>query len=245
MLKLTTADGRILTPPGELEPLLKGAYPAFFKLLGHIRFFYAVNELWDVKASLAFSAGGRELAAIKLEDGAFSVHVAGENFQVADEAQLDAVFTALQKSATPAQRRPEKQLAAHLDKYPCGGRCDMCLINIKHNRFGHAGSKVFNEMDRNCYYDDSQEHGDHSRARCPGCEAKRRKPEKSCDTHKCLKEKGLAHCLACGEWETCGKSGNGHTPGQCNLGITAEEVTGLIIPYCDKERLRLLRDAGL
>ncbi len=35
-------DGRILTPPKELEPQLKGAFPAFTKLLGHIRFFYSL-----------------------------------------------------------------------------------------------------------------------------------------------------------------------------------------------------------
>ena len=42
-------DGRILTPPKELEPLLKDSFPAFSKLLGHIRFFYNANEIWDGK----------------------------------------------------------------------------------------------------------------------------------------------------------------------------------------------------
>jgi hypothetical protein len=35
-------DGRIMTPPSELQPLLKDAFPAFSKLLGHMRLFYMV-----------------------------------------------------------------------------------------------------------------------------------------------------------------------------------------------------------
>jgi hypothetical protein len=30
-------DGRVMTPPSELEPLLKDAFPAFSKLLGHMQ----------------------------------------------------------------------------------------------------------------------------------------------------------------------------------------------------------------
>ena len=47
--------------------------------------------------------------------------------------------------------------------------------------------------------------------------------------------------MECGEYRTCGDCGVGHNPGECNLGITAEEITNLIIPYCEVERLDLLQ----
>jgi len=102
MLKLVTADGRTLTPPKEVKPLLKGAFPAFFKLLGYIRFFYVADEIWDVEASLVF----KQLATLTLEDGAFYVRIEGERFHVIDETRLEAVYAALRKAAAPAQRRP-------------------------------------------------------------------------------------------------------------------------------------------
>ncbi|MCL2153814.1 MAG: hypothetical protein FWH57_12870 [Oscillospiraceae bacterium] len=67
---VTKDDGRILTPPKELEPLLKSSFNAFSKLLGHIRFFYVVDEIWDGKSSLVFKAGGEQVSAITLENGA-------------------------------------------------------------------------------------------------------------------------------------------------------------------------------
>lgn len=39
MYHIYADDGRILTSPKELEPLLKGAFPAFSNTVGHIRFF--------------------------------------------------------------------------------------------------------------------------------------------------------------------------------------------------------------
>jgi len=48
-------DGRIMTPPRELEPLLKGSFPAFYEIIGHIRFFYIADENWNGEASLIFA----------------------------------------------------------------------------------------------------------------------------------------------------------------------------------------------
>lgn len=73
-------DGRILTPPKALEPQLKSAFPAFSKLVGHIRFFYVADEIWDGKSSLVFNAAGEQLTAITLGDDVFYVHIADEDF---------------------------------------------------------------------------------------------------------------------------------------------------------------------
>jgi len=67
MFSFHADDGRILTPPKELKPLLKDTFPAFFKTLGHIRFFYVADEIWDGKSSLIFDTRGVQLAAVTLE----------------------------------------------------------------------------------------------------------------------------------------------------------------------------------
>ena len=74
-------DGRILTPPKELKPLLKSAYPAFFKMLGHIRFFYVADEIWDGKTSLISRASGEQFVAVTLDDGGFYIHIGDNDFQ--------------------------------------------------------------------------------------------------------------------------------------------------------------------
>ena len=98
MKHITADDGRILTPPKELEPLLKGAYSAFFKTLGHIRFFYVADEIWDGKESLVFNADGKRLAAITLDDGVFYICVAENDVRVIDESMLEDIFEILKKN---------------------------------------------------------------------------------------------------------------------------------------------------
>jgi len=57
MFSFTANDGRILTPPKELKPILKEAYSAFYKLLGHIRFFYVVDEIGSGRAPAGTTLG--------------------------------------------------------------------------------------------------------------------------------------------------------------------------------------------
>jgi len=244
MKSFHASDGRILTPPKELKPLLKGAYPAFYKLLGHVRFFYVADEIWDGKASLAF----RRLAAITLEDGAFTIGIAGEIFRVTDETQLEAVYNALKKVSAPGQRRPEEQLAVDLGEYPNGIRCDLCLIFKGQNEDNDfAGNRKFPVMDRNCYYGVQEGWGEHdlnlTEVSTWTCEGMEGCYTKTLDCLKKKKKKGISNCLECGKYRTCEKCGVGHNPGECNLGITAEEVTCLIIPYCEVERLDLMLNA--
>jgi len=225
-------DGRILTPPKELKPLLKNSFTAFFKLIGHIRFFYVTDEIWDGKVSIVFNTNGEQLAAITLDDGRFHIGIANDDFHIVDESPLDAVFETLNKTATVNQRRPPEQINVNLDEYPSGIRCDMCLLHISYNENDFEGCRKFPVMDRNCYYGVEEGWGEtvFSPVKCDGkqCYAK---------TYKCLEKKGFKNCLECGEYRTCGDCGVGHNPGECNLGITAEEVTSLILPYCEIERL--------
>ena len=237
-------DGRILTPPKELEPRLKGAFPAFSKLLGHIRFNYVADEIWDGKSSLVFKADGEQLAAVTLDDGAFHVRIAGEEFGIADEALLDTVFEALKKTASPAQRRPFEQRT--INGCPCGRRCDLCLGSKEYSEDGSfSEGDNFGYMNWLCYHNciDVKVNRFDGVFKCHGCEARRITKGvwddwwDGCKYYNCLTEKGYANCVECGAYHSCDVFSDCLTPGQCNLGITAEEVTKLVIPYCMIERL--------
>lgn len=115
-------DGRILTSPKELEPLLRGSFPAFTKTVGHIRFFYMADEIWDGESSLVFIAGGEQLTAIILDDGFFYMHVADHDFRIVDGALLDDVFAMLERTVPIGWHRPFEQLTVNPGPsvYPCG-----------------------------------------------------------------------------------------------------------------------------
>lgn len=241
MAVLYANDGRILTPPKNLEPLLKNAFPAFFALIGHIRFFYVADEIWDGRASLVFNAGGETLVAFKLDDGAFDVNIAGKDFRIIDEKILSSVYSAIKQAASDSQRRPEDQLAVDLNEYPSGIRCDLCQLNRLNNVNDFSGCERFHVMTRHCYFGVEDDWGEteFSTNTCAG------KADCYTKTLACLKEKkkkGIHNCLECGEYRTCRDCGVGHDPGECNLGITAEEVTCLIIPYCEVERLNYIKE---
>lgn len=253
MRDIYSADGRILTPPTELSPLLKNAFPAFSKLLGHIRFFYMANEIWNGKSSLVFNADGEQLTAVTLDDGVFYVHIASENFRVVDEVLLDNVFEMLKKTVPVAYHRPSEQLTANPNPngYICGYRCDMCLGYQSHNEIPIPGSDNFVYMDwvcyNNCIPKKIEQHPPTSEKgkgvfRCSGCNLDR---NKFCRSYTCSKQKGYTNCAECGEYHSCDFYRDSHHAGQCNLGITAEEVTKLVIPYCMKERLDILRNSTL
>jgi len=98
-------------------------------------------------------------------------------------------------------------------------------------------------MDRHCYYGVKKGWGETEFSTWT-CDGKEGCYDKTLACLKKKKKRNIHNCLECGKCRSCGKCGVGHNPGECNLGITAEEVTHLIIPYCEVERLDLLRDQG-
>ena len=247
MKHFTAEDGRILTPPTELEPLLKGSFSAFSKLLGHIRFFYMADEIWDGKSSLVFSADGEQLISTTLDDGVFYIHIANEDFQIADEALLDNVFEALKKTVPIGWHRPFEQLTVNPDPnvFPCGYRCDLCLGSKEYDKNNLSEGDNFVYMNWVCYHGcvpgidiERPPANEIGVFRCSGCN---KRNNKFCRSYTCSKEKGYANCVECGEYHSCDVYHGSHYAGQCNLGITAHEVTKLVIPYCMKERLDILR----
>jgi len=253
MYHIYSDDGRILTSPKELEPLLKSSFSAFSKLIGHIRFFYMADEIWDGECSLIFSAGGKQLTAIALDDGVFDVHIAYKDFRVADETLLDAIFKTLKEIVPVEQHRPFEQITMNMDdptKFPCGYRCDMCLGSKKSNENAFPESENFGYLNWLCFHncvpnvetDKKIERWD-CVFNCPGCASVLWKKE--CRYYICPTEKGYASCIECGEYHVCDVQRDSHYPGQANLGMTAEEVTNLVIPYCIKERFDIFRNSAL
>ncbi|MDD4295538.1 MAG: hypothetical protein PHC69_01085 [Ruminiclostridium sp.] len=182
-MKLITADdGRILTPPKESEPLLKDAFPAFYKLLGHIRFFYVADEIWDGKSSLVFKASGK---------------------------QLDDIYRVLKKHATVNQCRPYDQLTIDLNGCPCGWRCDLCLGSKNCCEKNFTASENFGYMNWVCYHDCIPEKVERFDGvfKCPGCKAIRTnkgvwKDWEGCKAFICISTKGYVNCLECGEYHS-------------------------------------------
>jgi len=108
----------------------------------------------------------------------------------------------------------------------------------------------FGYMNWLCYHgciDEKVERGDCA-FDCPGCEAIRTtkgcfgEDWNGCKYYLCLMERGHKNCAECGEYHSCDAFRDCHFPAQCNLGITAEEVTKLVIPYAMRERLDTVRN---
>ena len=245
MKSVTADDGRILTPPTELKPLLKESFPAFSKLLGHVRFFYIANEIWDGHSSLIFNFNGEPLITIYLSDGCFQVCITDDNLFITQNTSLDRIYKKLKQVVPVRYHRPPEQLTINPDPdiFPCGYRCDLCLGSEDY-KLSHNDNFAY--MNWVCYHgcvtgvDIERPSADEAGIfRCSGCTQKN---NKFCQCITCSKEKGYVNCVECGEYHSCDVYFGSHYTAQCNLGITAEEVTKLIIPYCMKERLDYYRE---
>jgi len=229
-----------MTPPRELMPLLGNSFPAFSELLGHIRYFYVADEIWDGKTSLIFCKDGDQMASIELKNGSYNVHITDETFQIADESQLAAVFDTLSRAAQN-HRRPEAQLSINPKTFPCGYRCDMCILIKRNEKPGRSANEGFAYLDWLCYHGCLEKHAVERKAdfehACPGCEAVRKSNPRYCRYVNCANERGHNNCVECGGHNTCDEMKDSHHPGQCNLGLTANEVTKMIVPYNMKWRL--------
>jgi hypothetical protein len=251
MLNHYADDGRVLTPPHELEPLLKGSFPAFSKLLGHIRLFYMVDEIWDGESSLTFSVDSEQLVTITLDEGTFDICIANRNTHIADDTMLDVLFEELKKVVPPVRKRPFEQLTMITDdltKFPCGYRSDMCLLNAKQNENDFTSARSFGYLKWLCYphcvpgFEVSRPDQNHDKAFLCSCATSPWKGE--CRYYVCPTEKGFASCIECGDYHTCDVHSDGHYAAQANLGMTSEEVTCLVIPYCMKERFDIFLNSN-
>jgi hypothetical protein len=148
---------------------------------------------------------------------------------VVDETHIDDIIRLLSIKRKPNRKTKELSLDGC---GKCGNRCDLCLLYVKNNEGERADRLLFGEMDWRCYHSADEVRPDGEIAICPGCGGQ------CSETIACVKNKGFENCGQC-DYRHCTAEGEhiyGYDPGRCNLGLTAEEVTRVILPYCGKER---------
>lgn len=244
----------------KMDELLGDASPVLSEFVGRIRMEYVVDEFYDGKDEVKFRRSGKTLVTLYLHEGYFTVLIIfgkaeREKFEVQQaefspafcefyhasrtyhdgkwmfydvhaDGDVDMLMRLLHIKKRP-NRKPEKLADAVISL--CGNRCDLCALHKDH--FDPA---AFTEGEKHCYFTADEPPVDHSTHVCPGCI-----PEKGCDYRKCAVEKGVSSCGNC-DFEHC-TTEHFTEPGRCNLGITAEEVSRFILPYCGKERFRAMK----
>lgn len=215
---------------------------------------------------LKFKRGGKTLVTLYVRDGYFKVNlVFGKAERIKFEEQkadfsdtickiyndtnslhdgkwlwIDIYDTTLIDDIIkmlPIKRKPNRKEAIIGDSPlmgRCGNRCDLCLLNSKNNETA-KGSAIFSEGDWKVYHNDDEERVDYSKHICSGC-------HDDCNIVKCVIEKGIDSCIQC-DYHNCKYDENNFTnPGKCNLGLSADDVTNVVIPYCGRERFDWLKN---
>lgn len=244
------------------DELLGAAAPVLSDLVGRIRMEYVMDELYDGKDEVKFRRGGKTLVTLYLHEGYFTALIIfgkaeREKFE-AQQSEFPATFCEFYHASRTyhdgkwmfCDVHPDGDVdmlmrLLHIKKRPnrktenltgavislCGNRCDQCMLHKD-----HFEPQRFTEGEKHCYFSSGEPAQDHTNQACPGCV-----PEKGCNYRKCAAEKGLCSCGEC-DYEHC-PTEHFTEPGRCNLGITAEEVTQFILPYCGKERFAAMKSA--
>ncbi len=252
-------------PFSEIRPLLKGATQAWVNIVGYIRVNYVMDELFDGKDEFKFRKSGKTFATFYIRDGYFALLIIygkkeRETFEarqaefprylidiyntsktfhdgkwmfieVRDDSLTDALIRMLHIKKKP-NRKTEDLLGAALGK--CGNRCDLCLLYESNNRT-EKGNIVFQKGDCKCYHSAKEEdEADYSKIICKGCHS-------NCEAVKCANSKQYGSCIECDYMSCDVKTNNFTNPGECNLGLTNQDLEKFVLPYCGKERFRKIQ----
>lgn len=237
---------------------------AWVKLVGHIRVYYKMDELWDGKDELKFRCAGKTFVTLYLRKGYFTVLlIYGKAEREVFEAEANTYPTVLRNlfetshtyhdgkwmsldvqdsSVIPdlirmltIKKKPNRKMENLKNAFVgcCGNRCDQCLLYVENG--GIESRKLFAEGDHKCYWHEDEPMNDYTNMICPGC-------HDDCSVRQCAKDKGYALCIECAEYP-CSVVTNAFTsPGRCNMGLTAEDVTLFVLPYSGRERFERCRN---
>lgn len=245
-----------------MDALLGDAARVLSDFVGRIRMEYVMDELYDGKDEVKFRRGGKTLVTLYLHEGYFTVLIIfgkaeREKFEaqqadfpaafcefyhacrtyhdgkwmfcdVRADGDVDMLMRLLHIKKRP-NRKPEKLTGAVISL--CGNRCDQCMLHKD-----HFEPEKFTVGEKHCYFSADEPAQDHTGHACPGCI-----PEKGCNYRRCAAQKDVCSCGEC-DYEHC-TTEHFTEPGRCNLGITAEEVSQFILPYCGKERFTAMKSA--
>ena len=234
---------------------------AWVKLVGHIRVYYKMDELWDGKDELKFRWAGKTFVTLYLREGYFTVLlIYGKTERASFEAEADTYPTILQElyenshtyhdgkwmsldvrdgriipdliRMLTIKRKPNRKKEDLKNAFVgcCGTRCDRCLLYVGNG--GIENRKLFSEGEHKCYFREDEPMNDSSGINCPGC-------HDDCHIRKCSKEKNMKSCAEC-DYMNCD---NSPLSGRCNIGLTADDVTQFVLPYCGRERFERCRNA--
>ena len=234
------------------------AASAWTDLLGRIRVSYKTDELWDGNDELKFRCSGRTLITLYVREGYFTVlliygKAERETFEavISDFSQVlqdlyrnshtyhDGKWMSLDvrdSSVVPdlirmlaIKKKPNRKKEDLTDAVVgcCGNRCDQCLLYVKNG--GIESRNLFAEGDHKCYCREDEPMHDYTGINCQGCHV-------GCAVVQCAKSRGYVTCADCNAVPCAVDSNNFTIPGRCNVGLTAEDVTRFVLPYCGRER---------
>lgn len=249
----------------EVEGILGQSASAWIKIIGYIRTNYIMDEFWDAKNCLKFQRSKKTLVTFYIKDKKFSALIIfgkneREKFELTTSDFSDYINNIYDSSKTyhdgkwmfidtndisqaddiiklvKIKKKPNrKEINDNIFMGKCGNRCDQCLLYVKNNEI-EGGRFEFQKGDWKCYHsgDPSQSY-DYSNHICNGC-------HNDCKVVKCTLEKGFENCGQC-DYHNCKIDDNNFTnPGRCNLGLSADDITRFVMPYCGRERFDCRRN---
>jgi len=241
--------------PGKYKEKLCAAFDTFMDLVRFVRVNYIMDEFWNGKDELKFRKSGETLVTLHINDGYFTALIIfGKVERAAFETSKsqfseyinnyyddshtyhdgkwmfidikDGVYLNDIIGLIKIKKKPNRKIDITKAEFgQCGQRCDLCLLNVINNETVR-GNLDFHEKDWICYHSEDEERADYTNMTCVGCSAK---PNGACPEKTCLREKGYADCLQCGDYKLCKINSHDFDPARCNLGISADDITKM--PY--------------
>lgn len=227
-------------------------------IVGYIRTHYVMDEKWDGHSELKFRQGGKTLLTIYLKPDKVSARIIfgkaeRESFELQffnfseyvnkcyneattyhdgkwmvfdikdmETAREIVMLIEIKKKPTRKPAKNPKILS------PCGKNCNICPLykdnaktQFRRNELAIALAKCLGGsakgMDK----------------ACPGCSLTNnaRPINGGCERYHCVKSKGISNCIECAKGY-CAKECFGINPGLYIPGLSADEVTEYIIPFC-------------
>ena len=245
---------------------LNDIFNSFTELLGNIRIHYSLDESWDGSTNIYFSkekinifeifASSHELllrcndihhdikeALINNEAFKNSEIICKYNedicqmvFSINNNTSMNKLFEFIH-FMKPVERTFD---LSNVDMNEiiigrCGNLCSSCLMHGSKNVYSD-GRKEYQVRDHDCFHYEGKPIVDYHGLICLGC---KRRNNQNCSTIKCLEDKKLDTCFEC-DYNNCinmdthiGDFDPGRT---CNIGVTAEDIEKVILPYCCKQR---------
>lgn len=220
----------------QVENLSENIKSVWYKLVGYIREYYCMNELWNGK-ELTFCANGELLLKIVISFGIVSVHLFDYDNKnsIIELTELSSVDETIQMINLKLSANRALPVEAAIIA-PCGSRCDLCLFytgNIdKHDR------RDFLSLGFAKVYGDNV---DFTTSKCGGCFPRRTEPllDEKCKCANCAEEKGVTWCPSCAKIKNCPDFKTGIIEiGAAIPGLSADEVTHILLPYWTKSRIK-------